>query len=121
MDTNKKLLYASYGLKLLAVINVIQWSIAVYYIESFYDVPKGPAVTTAAYLLIITSILVAMLYVLTAKRLLAFKQTAWKHAMIISVVMMIDIWSMFIAAIVIYCLMDKNVRLQFKKIKLSHI
>ena len=121
MDSNKKLLFASYGIKLLAVINIIQWSAAVYFIDSQYKVPIAPVFTKVAALLIAASILVAMLYVLTAKRLLALKQTAWKHAMILSVVMMIDVWSIIVAAFVIYCLMDKNVRLQFKQLKLSHI
>lgn len=52
---------------------------------------------------------------ITSKRLKDFKQTAWKHAMIISCFSLLDVYMIPVALFTVYCLMDQNVRFLFKK------
>lgn len=58
----------------------------------------------------------------TAKRLKMFKQSAWKHSIIISILAILDINMIPLSLFIIYCLTDQNVRFLFKNehIKISN-
>lgn len=116
LTSNSKLNYASVGIYALCAINLVR-GFHVFYGGFTKPTPVSDSVLFQIFLILIGLIFLAFSYWIykTPKRLLSFQLKAWKHAMFIAIWMIFDPYATLISIFVIYCLMDKNIRLLFKK------
>lgn len=118
--SSRNLKWATYALYVIAIFNMYNVIAAAYLlangsIKEIGILNAHPAALSIGVSVLLLSTALVMWSFITANRLKALKQTAWKHAMIISMLSFLDVYMIPVGLFVIYCLMDQNVRFLFKK------
>lgn len=113
--SSRNLKWAIYTLYVLSLVTVIEATVGIYMIANAEPFRSWRTTRPVGISMLALASLFCIWIIVTAKRLKAFKQTAWKHAFIISILSLFDLYTLPLASFIIYCLMDQNVRFLFKK------